>query len=282
MTTAVLIVLCVAALIIGVAAVVRALDYRANGAEKSRLLAFQPEKPAVFDLAMIRGLPEPARRYFAFTIAPGTPLLTVASLAMTGRFSLGSKGQPDYLQMTAEQTLAAPHGFVWSMRAKRGPLRVSGADSGRWSRFWAMGLIPVARSGGDADHHRSAFGRCVAEAAFWTPAALLPGPGIRWDALDQNTARVTVAHGGLEQSVDLTVDATGQPTVVVFPRWSNANPEKTHRIQPFGGYLADFRTFAGFTLPTRIEAGNHFGSDDYFPFYVAAVSDLRFPEPTPG
>ncbi len=268
-----------AAALLGGAAAWRASDHRADRAEARRLVELQPAEPARFDPALVADLPEPARRYFAFAIAPGTPLYTVAVIKMTGQFALGDRDAPNYMQMTAQQTLAAPHGFVWSMRAGRGAMRVSGSDSGRWTRFWAMGLAPVARSGGTSDHARSAFGRYVSEAVFWTPAALLPGQGVRWEAVDKSTARVIVTHGDLSQSVDVTVDAGGRPGKVEFPRWTNANPDEVFRLQPFGGYLSEFRTFAGFTLPTHVEAGNHFGTEDYFPFFIADVHDVRFPAP---
>ncbi len=251
-------------------------DHRADAVQRSHLLAFQPATPALFDPAMIEHLPEPARRYFLFTIAPNTPLYTVADISMVGQFSLGTKDAPNYMQMRAQQTLAAPHGFVWEMSASRGPLRISGSDSGSWTRFWAMGLIPVARLGGNPDHARSAFGRYVAEAVFWTPAALLPGPGIDWEPVDATTARVVITHGGLQQAVELSVDAAGCPRIVRFLRWSDANAAKVYRLQPFGGYLSEFRTFAGFTLPTHVEAGNHFETDEYFPFFCVDVSDVRF------
>lgn len=111
-----------------------------------------------------------------------------------------------------------------------------------------MGLLPGARMGGDPDHTRSAFGRYVAEAVFWTPAAVLPGPGVDWKWVDKD-CRLTVNHKGLSQSVDVTVAPDGQPSQVCFERWSNANPEKQHRLQPFGGHLSAFRVFAGFRLP---------------------------------
>lgn len=87
-------------------------DHRADKAERLRLLATQPLEPPHFDLSMIAHLPKPAQRYFAFTIQPGTPLYTVAHISMAGQFSLGNKDAPDYMQMTAAQTLASPHGFV--------------------------------------------------------------------------------------------------------------------------------------------------------------------------
>jgi hypothetical protein len=196
---------------------------------------------------------------------------------MAGKFGMGDNNAPGYLDMSARQVLALPEGFVWQMRARKRFLRLSGSDSDRWTRFWLLGLVPVARYGGDKDHQRSAYGRYVAEAVFWTPAALLPGPGIQWQAVDDATARVVVSHGDLEQAVDLRVDADGRPVQVSFQRWSNANPDREYRWQPFGGHLSEFRDFDGFRLPTRIEAGNFFGTDDYFPFFMVDVLDVEFP-----
>lgn len=257
----------------------RQFDHHADRDEMARLLATQPIDPPLFDRSMVDDLPDPARRYFLYTIAEGTPLHTVARIEMEGRFSLGTKEAPNYLPMQATQILAAPEGFVWKMSAASDAMRMSGSDSASWTRFWLWDIVPVARLGGDEDHARSAFGRYVGESAFWTPAALLPGPGIEWEAVDKRTARVTVRHQGLEQSVDVTISSDGQPIRVEFQRWSDANPEETFRLQPFGGHLSRFRTFQGFRLPTHVEAGNLFGTEDYFPFFIADVPSIRFPAP---
>ena len=274
------------AILIALAAAVSALvlwlvlDRRADRAEWARLATLQPANPETFAAGMVADLPEPARRYFGYTIRPGTPLRPVVEIDMDGQFSLGSKDAPNYQPMTARQILAAPEGFVWAMRTRAG-MPVSGSDSWRWTRFRILGVIPVARLGGDPDHTRSAFGRYVGEAAIWSPAALLPGPGVTWEAVDQNTARVTVTHGDLEQSVDVTVDAEGRPVEVAFQRWSDANPDKVHRLQPFGAVMSDFREVGGYRLPFRIEAGNLFGTEDYFPFFIAEVTEIRFPGARP-
>lgn len=229
---------------------------------------------------MIVDLPEPARRFFSFAIRADTPLYTVAEISMRGGFSLGVKADPKYMPMRAEQILAAPHGFVWSVHAgKIVPVAGSdGAEDGKtWSRFWLFGIAPVARAGNNNDHARSAFGRYVAEAVFWTPAALLPGDHVRWEPIDDSTVRVTLLHEGLEQGVDLSVDTEGRLVKVIFQRWSDANTEKVFQLQPFGGYLSEYREFGGFRLPTRIEAGNFFETEDYFPFFRANVTSVRFP-----
>jgi hypothetical protein len=269
---------CALALVLVVLAGWRCSDHRADRMEMAHLLALQPKVPMLFDYAMIANLPEPAQRYFRFTIAQGTPLLPVAKLSMTGLFSLGDKDQPNYMKMQAHQVLAPPHGFVWKMRAQSGHLRVSGSDSSGWLRFWIGGIMPVARVGTSKNLTRSAYGRSVAEAVFWAPAALLPGPDVVWDKVDVDTAKVSVRHAGNEQSVQITLASDGQPLSVSFVRWSNANPEKKYREQPFGGYLSKFKKVQGYQIPTHVEAGNFFGTDAYFPFFIADVTEISFPK----
>ncbi|MFC6671129.1 DUF6544 family protein [Marinobacterium aestuariivivens] len=106
-----------------------------------------------------------------------------------------------------------------------------------------FGLFPVARMGGNANHRRSAYGRCVAELVFWAPAALLPGPGVVWEAVGLNTARVTVSNGELSQAVDLTVDVDGRPVEVSFMCWSNAPPKRNIDCNPLEDRSRAFATY---------------------------------------
>lgn len=269
----------VAAVILAALYVLRRADHRADQSQMDHLLTFQPKNPPLYDAAMVADLPDPAQRYFNFAITPGTPLFTAAVIDMKGQFGMGDKDNPGYRDMVAKQILAAPHGFVWKMATSAGQPTLSGSDSQSWTRFWLAHLIPVARFGGTDDHRRSAFGRYVAEAVFWTPAAVLPGPHVRWSQAGPDTARMTMTHDGMAQSVDVTVDDRGQPTLVVLDRWTNANPDKTWQLQPFGGRLSAFEEFGGFHLPTHVEAGNNFGSMAYFPFFVADITSITFPYP---
>lgn len=254
-------------------------DQTAAQAARERLLARTiAGLPERFDPVQVETLPEPAQRFFRFAITPGARLCTVAQIRMGGTLSLGTRDAPKYQPMQAQQVLAAPHGLLWEVWAGQGAMRFAGsdgmADGKSWTRFWLWRLIPVARQGGDADHLRSSFGRAVAEAAFWTPAVLLPRDGIAWTAVDADTAQVTVQHQGLVQSMEIRVAPSGQPLWVLIPRWSQANADRIYREQPFGGTLADFREVNGFRLPFRVEGGNFFGTDEYFPFYRAEVQEI--------
>ncbi|WP_375173565.1 DUF6544 family protein [Pseudooceanicola sp.] len=251
-------------------------DLRRDRAEMDRLRGLVAEASGRFDPAMVADLPAPARRFFEGAIRPGTPLYRVAEIEMTGRFDLGSLEAPRPLEMQARQVLAGVQGFLWQARM-RGGMRVSGSDSEGWTRFWLAGLIPVARVGGDADHRRSAFGRSVAEAVIWLPSSVLPQPGVTWEAVDDQRARVTITRDGMEQSAEITLNAAGHAVEITLPRWSNANSEKTYRVQPFGGTLSDHREVGGLVIPFAAEVGNHVGTADYFPFFKARLTDVRFP-----
>lgn len=258
----------------------RKMDEKADAACWMQLAA-SPGTLRVFDPAMVKDLPEAAKRFFLFTIAPGTPLHTVSEIRMRGEIGLGSRERPNYVPMRAQEILASPYGFVWRLEAGAGVKRLSGSDGmvdGRsWTRFWFDWFVPL-RAGGNDNHLRASFGRVVAEAAFWAPASLLPGDEVRWVNVQEfGRARAIVTRGSLVQELEIEVAEDGRPLWVRILRWSNAYPQKTWRLQPFGGTLSEFRDFDGFTLPTRVDGGNHFGTQEYFPFFCAQVERISFP-----
>lgn len=256
----------------------RLADIRAERAAWNALLRQAGPAGPRFDSSMIEALPEPAQRYFRYTITPGTPLVSIVEIEMGGQMGIGTKNAPAYRPITAKQVLAPPKGLVWRVRTGA----ISGSDAITpeisWTRFWLSHVVPIVRVSGSPDHHRSAFGRVVSEGAFWVPSSLLPSGNVSWESVDENTARALVSYGDYSQSVELTVEENGQPSRVVIQRWSNENADKVFREQPFGGYLSNFREFGGYRLPMYVEGGNLIGTDDYFPFYKAEVASIRFPQ----
>lgn len=250
---------------------------RAEDRTWAAISAAADRSPERFNPAMLDGLPEPARRYLAHAIAPGTPLRTTVELEMRGTFLLGddrASAQP--YAMTASQILAPPDAFVWRPRMRSGAMTITGSDGLQvgeaWTRFWLLGLIPVAnvRSRGE-DLVRSASFRSAME-GIWAPATFLPLNGAHWRELGSDRARVTVPTGAGPISLDLTLAPDGRVTEITGQRWSNANPEKRFRFQPFGGTMEAEATFGGFTVPSRVKVGNHHGTPDYLPFFQVELT----------
>jgi hypothetical protein len=232
------------------------------------------EPEAVFAPAMVAGLPEIAQRYFTHAIAPGTPLRTTVRLKMRGSFLLGDADSFQTYSMEARQILHPPFEFVWIPEMRSGVMRISGADAlvqgAAWTRFWLLGLVPLANARTSPDLVRSATFRSTME-GVWAPASLLPQNGVRWEQVSASRARVRIQRVDPEIVLDLVIGTHGELLEIVGQRWSNANPQQTFRLQSFGGSIQKERRFGGFTIPSRLKVGNHYGTDDYLPFFQAEI-----------
>ena len=159
-----------------------------------------------FKEEMVAGLPDPARRYFLHAIRPGTPLASKLHWRYTGEIR-PAKGMP-WLDLTAEQIVARERGFVWKARAGKGPLVTTGTDyyldGESRIKIALFGLIPLVVGAG-SDISRSAVGRLLIE-SFALPAALLPGPHVAIESVDEARFRVIVSLEGDRTPLTATVD----------------------------------------------------------------------------
>jgi hypothetical protein len=244
------------------------------------LLAGRETRPPVFDMAMVEGLPPLAQRYFARAIRPGTPLHRLVRLEMSGTFILNGNAMP----MQARQILApAGRGFVWQARIGSGLMRFAGSDgylsdtSGAesWTKFWLGGLVPLARMSGSSDHARAAATRAMLE-SLWVPATLLPQMGAIWTETGPDTAEVRFAATPDLPPMQITLNADGDMVEVWALRWSDANPDKAYRLQPFGRRILGWAQFQGFRIPSQVEMGNHWGTPDYAPFFLADITAAEY------
>ncbi len=227
----------------------------------------------VFTSELVEGLPEPARRFFAWSIAPGTPLARSVSLGMEGEIFLAPDRDP--LPIQADQILAPPHGFIWRAQAGDGFMRINGFDryaAGEGEMRWKLwGLIPVMRSTGE-DVTRSAAGRLAMEAVL-LPSALLTQEGVEWEDAGEDRARFIIRVGQETVEATLEVDPEGRPVRVSAQRWSE---EAGPGYDEFAVEMTGSFTSGGYTIPSAIEAGWRLGSDDEFRFFRAALDRAEF------
>lgn len=245
----------------------------------ARVAARPPPPLHRFDPRQVVDLPEIAQRYFHHAIVRGTPLYSVAQLEMHGTFLLGDKNKFTTYEMTAQQALR-PDQFVWLPKMRSGAMTITGSDAlvagTAWTRFWLIGFVPVARERTSPDLVRSAQFRAAVESAMWLPASLLPENRVEWEQLGANEAKVTLRQYEPAIVLRIKLDAAGAVKEVVGQRWSNANRDKVFRLQPFGGTILSEGTFQGFTIPTQVAVGNHYGTDDYLPFFQATISRVIY------
>jgi hypothetical protein len=71
-----------------------------------------------------------------------------------------------------------------------------------------LGLFTVADMRGTRDVDEGELMRFFAEAA-WYPTALLPSQGVRWEAVDDRSARATLQEGDIHLTMLFTFDEQG-------------------------------------------------------------------------
>ncbi|MDD7939613.1 hypothetical protein PHK61_14410 [Actinomycetospora lutea] len=195
-------------------------------------------------------VPAPVVRYFAHSLLPGAPVVPGVRLRMRGRLRLGRL----WLPFRAEEDLAPRCAFRWSARVAG---LISGADSGGAGpgrMHWALGPRISLVDAHGPDVSRSAAGRCGAE-AIWAPAAVLPGPGVSWSALDDRTLRVRFAVGDTPVDLEYRLDGAGHLRAFRTMRWGDPDGTGRWDWHPFGGTITATRLFGTSMAPASGAVG---------------------------
>jgi len=235
-----------------------------------------PSTHQVFTEDMVSDLPAPARRYLLHAIRPGTPLASSVRLEMHGTMRL--KPEQEWMPMKARQIIAPPKGFVWRAEVGDGLMRFSGGDhysngSGR-VRFWLWGVIPLVNQEGP-DVSRAALGRLVCE-TIWLPSSLAPQSGVKWEALDDESARATMKIGEETITLNLFIGPDGRLREIRILRWGNQTEDGGYGYIPFGGQIQEERAFGGYTIPSKVGVGWRLGTDRYFELFRARIENAVF------
>lgn len=227
-----------------------------------------------FTPELVADLPDPARRYFLHAIQVGTPLAAAVQLKMQGTFKLGE----NWLPMQADQILSVPKGLIWraAIGQRLGQVRVVDDYVNQMGRVraWLWGLIPFMTAQ-SKDTARSAIGRLAGE-SFWLPSALLPQRGVKWEAIDNQSAKASLTIDGESVALTLVVNAEGRLLSMMLPRWGNQTQNGEFAYIPFGGVFEEEQTFGGYTIPSKLGAGWWFGTDRYAEFFRPTIKQAIY------
>jgi hypothetical protein len=231
-----------------------------------------------FSEQMVAHLPETARRYFLHAIQPGTLLASSVKLSMKGSIRPSTDGK--WTPIQAEQILTVPDGFVWKA-SLAGPMQIVGYDkyaNAAGAMTWRLwGLIPVIIARGN-DISKSARGRLAIESIL-LPSAVLPQRGVRWGAIDKETASAILTIDNEQFVLTLTLAPNGAVQKAVMDRWGNQGTTGGEYAQiPFGVHCLEEKNFSGYTIPVRFNAGWWIDADRYadFEFFQAEITEARY------
>ncbi len=148
--------------------------------------------------------------------------------------------------------------MIWRATVRLHGIPIRGSDrliDGEGAMGWKLfGLVPVLTASG-SDITRSAVGRVAAE-SVWLPSVLY-SDNVLWMEDASSHLRASLPVQGRTVDLEFHVDDTGRLAAVSLQRWGNSEGGEFHQAD-FGAVAEEERSFAGYTVPTRLRVGWHF------------------------
>jgi hypothetical protein len=217
--------------------------------------ALADSAPVVYSASELSGLPAPVIQYFEFALTPGQPLVRRSRVEQTGEFA----SRPgEWAPFTAVEHFSIfPPGFVWDARIRIAPLLEARVRDSYLNGVGVMhgslaGLITVVDQGGTTEMAASTLLRYLAEAP-WTPTALLPASGVRWEAIDENSARALISDSGVTVSMEVRFGSRGEIIEIAALRHRDMDGEQV--LTPWRGSFGAYQRVDGMMVPARGQVG---------------------------
>jgi hypothetical protein len=136
-----------------------------------------------------------------------------------------------------------------------------------------LGLVTVAEQRGGGDIAQGELMRFLAEAA-WVPTALLPSQGVRWEAVDDRTARATLRDGPVAVTLSFRFDAQG---LIESVRAESRGRTVGKQVQPtpWEGRWSNYRVQDGMRVPMTGEVA-WLLPEGAKPYWRGTITSLRY------
>lgn len=196
----------------------------------------------------LESLPAVVQRYLRYTGTLGRDRARVMRIQQRGSLRLAPRA--GWRSFTAEQYYSTdPVAFVWSARVKLGPFTLLRAmDSYRRGKGRMVGklmsTIPVVEGRGKEMDQGSLL-RFLNE-MMWFPSVYL-SDAIRWEGIDDRTARATIKDGHIEATATIHFDEEGKLVDFEAPRYRST--DTGFEMTPWSTPISGYRTFDGMRLP---------------------------------
>jgi hypothetical protein len=208
-----------------------------------------------YDSKELEGLPDSVQRYFQAVLKDGQPIVAAVNLSQQGLFNM-SETKAKWSPFTATQFVTTQRpGFDWDARIQMAPAvsafvhdaYMLGAGSLHVS---LLGLFTVADVRDTPQAAQGELLRFFAEMP-WYPTALLPSQGVRWEAMDNTSARATVTDGATTVSLVFLFNPEG--TIETMRAEARYRDKLT--AMPWSGRFWNYSTCNGMLIPLEGEVG---------------------------
>ena len=240
--------------------------------------AHLPPATPRYDARELEGLPAPVQRYFRTVLKDGQAIVAAARVDHVGSFNVGETTDQWKPFTSRQRVVTRRPGFVWDGRVVMLPgLAVHVHDAyvaGTGILHPAiLGLFTLIDLRGSGDVAQGELMRFFAEAA-WYPTALLPSQGVRWDAVDERSARATLVDGAISLTLLFRFDEQGL-IESVRAEARGRTVAKTVVMTPWEGRWSDYQVRDGMWVPTAGEVA-WLAPAGRKPYWRGTITSLRY------
>jgi hypothetical protein len=238
------------------------------------ILSTDIAKPGIVTEADLANLPEPAQRYLHYTGIVGKEKVNTVRLKQTGAMRQTPADSWKNIKAVEYYSVNSP-AYIWMGQMAAGPFSIVSARDSYFNKHGRMcikmlGIKTIGDVQGEEMDH-SALVRYLNE-MMWFPTAFL-NDNIRWDTIDDQSAKVTIIDGDRNASAVLYFDKKGALTNFVSDRYHEVNGMyvKDTWETPMTGY----GEFNGLKLPVKGEAIWKTSSGD-FSYINLEITDIEY------
>ncbi|MCX6140699.1 MAG: hypothetical protein NTX15_07730 [Candidatus Kapabacteria bacterium] len=217
-----------------------------------------------FSASLARTLPDPVRRYLHYALKEGQPNIRYAVLKQKARFR-HRPGSPWFTVKATEVISGMEAGFVWDavLRHNRAWWRTAklsymkGEGHGHIKLFGSLTLQEY--EGPETD--TSMLFRFLSE-LVWLPTGLLPTKTLRWEPIDESTARAVITDGDTQVQATFHVNEIGEIDRIV-----TGDKYRDHKSgfeqATFTLRCRNYSEFEGVMIPTEVDFAWNLESGDF-------------------
>lgn len=207
-----------------------------------------------FSSDLTRGLPAPVQRYFQTVLKDGQPALRYAILEQQATF----RHRPDspWFRVKATEVISGMEpGWVWDARLIHNAAwwrtaklsYVQGAAHGHIKLYGAFTLQEF--EGPETD--KSMLFRLLSE-LVWIPTAFLPTKTLRWEPVDDSTARAVITDGATRVNALFHFNENNEIDRIVTSDKFRDHKSGFEQAQ-FTMLCSQYQEFEGVRIPTQVD-----------------------------
>lgn len=238
-----------------------------NGKQTINLKTYDPKE--------LKGLPDPVQRFFRVVLKEGQPIVAAVNLSQQGLFNM-SEAEAKWSPFTATQLVTTQRpGFDWDARIQMAPgvsAFVHDAYVLEEGSLHAslLGLFTVADVRGTPEAAQGELLRFFAEMP-WYPTALLPSQGVRWEAIDNTSARAILTDNPITVSLVFRFNAEG--TIETMRAEARFRDKLT--AMPWSGRFWNYSVCNEMLIPLEGEVGWEY-PDGIRLYYKGKVTEINY------